>query len=216
MGDMKYWTTKEFKTVKDNLHLTDREIGLLIGRETSKVKAFRDRYRMLKSPEQQHFQKGMKPWNKGIKYDGGCKDTRFKPGQLPPNTKHDGCITIRYGNSRPYYYIRLAMSKWKLLHRHIWEQQKGEIPKGYIIIFKDKNSLNCDINNLMCISRREHVKMNANRKKAGKSLRLNWEYCRRKEELGIRTTRHHQIKRYDDQPINWQSGISQPAHALAQ
>ncbi len=203
------------RIVKANLHLTDSEIGKLLGTTAEKVTAFRHRHRMLK-PNNYQFQKGMIPWNKGVSYDAGGKDTRFKKGQMPVTTKYDGCISLRHDDHRPYYYIRLALKKWKPLHRHIWEQHHGPIPAGHIIIFKDKNTMNCHIDNLRCITRQQHIKRNHNRAKASQSLRLNWEYCRRKEEAGIRTTRHHQIKRYDGKPINWQSGINRSKHAISQ
>jgi hypothetical protein len=43
----------------------------------------------------------------------------------------------------------------------IWEQTHGRpIPKGKIVAFKDSNPLNCDIDNLMLISRHELLIMN--------------------------------------------------------
>jgi len=41
------------------------------------------------------------------------------------------------------------------LHRHEWEQTYGPIPKGFNIVFKDGNSLNCDIDNLQMVTNDE-------------------------------------------------------------
>ena len=48
---------------------------------------------------------------------------------------------------------------WKPYHRHIWEQHNGPIPEGMIVTFKDQNPMNCDIENLMLVTRGEHCTM---------------------------------------------------------
>jgi len=42
------------------------------------------------------------------------------------------------------------------LHRVIWEQEHGEIPKDHVIHHIDGNSLNNNIENLECVSIIEH------------------------------------------------------------
>src|SRR3990167_6026162 len=53
--------------------------------------------------------------------------------------------------------------KWKeppfALHRQIWIDNFGTIPKGNIIHHKDDNSLNNKIQNLVCITIKEHNKI---------------------------------------------------------
>ncbi len=46
----------------------------------------------------------------------------------------------------------------KHVHRLVWEQHHGKIPKGYIIHHKDENKLNWNIDNLEMISRKEHIR----------------------------------------------------------
>jgi hypothetical protein len=41
------------------------------------------------------------------------------------------------------------------LQRFIWEREFGPIPKGYNIIFKDRNPLNCNLDNLDLVSNSE-------------------------------------------------------------
>lgn len=110
------------------------------------------------------FQKGSKPWNKGTKGATKSNKTSFKKGDMPANTKPVGTIALRTNTGKQnekYYYIKVANpNKWELLHRHIWEKEKGEIPKGYLVIFKDNDSLNVDISNLCLIKRSELVRLN--------------------------------------------------------
>ena len=51
-------------------------------------------------------------------------------------------------------------NRWKLKHRYIWEKENGKIPKGMLLIFKDNNKLNIDLDNLMLISRAENAVIN--------------------------------------------------------
>lgn len=89
------------------------------------------------------------------------KETRFKKGSFPRNTKYDGFISARKDKSgRVYQYIRLANRKWQLLHQFIWIQAHGPIPEKHIVVFKDKNSLNCQIDNLELITLEENMLRN--------------------------------------------------------
>jgi len=99
------------------------------------------------------------------------KGTWFKAGHLPSNTKHDGCISVRKDTSgRGYKYIRLAKGKWVLYHRHLWKQHHGSIPKGMCIVFRDGDSLNCTIENLEMISRKENRNRNCKNGTAAERL----------------------------------------------
>lgn len=90
------------------------------------------------------------------------KLSRFKKGQAPHNTKHDGAISWRKDNTKAggYYYIRISKGKWELLHRHLWEQVRGQIPKGMNVQFIDGNSRNCTIENLELVSKGENMQRN--------------------------------------------------------
>jgi hypothetical protein len=106
-----------------------------------------------------HFEKGQESWNKGMQglHLGGEKGW-FKKGAVPLNYKKVGSERV---NKDGYVEIKVKdPNKWKLKHRVIWEQSIGPIPKGKIIIFKDNNPLNCDIENLMMIERCQSMVMN--------------------------------------------------------
>jgi hypothetical protein len=114
------------------------------------------------------FSKGHAPANKGKKWDEfmsseGAENslkTTFQNGHLPHNTKADGQISIRNDEGRQYKYIRISKGKWTPLHIYLWEKENGTVPAGMIVVFKDKNSMNCDLSNLEIITREENMSRN--------------------------------------------------------
>lgn len=116
--------------------------------------------------------KGDIPFNKGKKQTdymtseaiSNSKNTRFKKGHKPHNTnpKGNGAIVIRRDTSgRDYKYIRIRKGVWELYHRILWEKEKGKIPDGYIVVFKDNNPLNTNIENLELITKAENMYRNS-------------------------------------------------------
>lgn len=108
------------------------------------------------------FRKGITPPNKGKKVPEHIKrksaQTWFQKGQLPHNTKADGHVSVRRdADGREYYWIRLALGKWKHLHRHLWEQAHGAVPDGHVVTFKDGNQKHCVLENLECITEAERL-----------------------------------------------------------
>ena len=111
------------------------------------------------------FKPGHTPHNKGKQISAEIYEkvapTMFKKGNKPHNTKPNGTINIRADKSgRLYQYIKIKDSQWELLQRHVWTQANGEIPPGSVVIFLDGNYLNCELNNLQVISRRENMARN--------------------------------------------------------
>lgn len=112
------------------------------------------------------FKKGQVPFNKGWKgvCAKGCEKTWFKDGHLPHNTKPIGYERITRDG---YVEVKVAMrpsrkdcnDNFILKHRLIWEQANGPIPKGHIVIFKDGNKQNFDLDNLALITREEHLQL---------------------------------------------------------
>ena len=106
------------------------------------------------------FSKGHIPANKGIKgviYEG-CKKTWFKKGQEPINYRPVGSERT---NVEGYIEIKVAdPNKWRLKHQVIWEEHNGKIPKGYSVLFADKDRTNLNIDNLVLVSRAQLLKMN--------------------------------------------------------
>lgn len=111
------------------------------------------------------FKPGHVSHNKGVAMDPAvyekAKKTFFKKGNLPHNTLHDGAITIRKDRRGiPHKFIRIKLGVWKHLSRHNWEQEHGVIPRSHMIIFKDGDTLNCDISNLRMISKADNAMRN--------------------------------------------------------
>lgn len=117
------------------------------------------------------FKKGAIPFNKGKKWKeymsaSGQKaalKTTYKKNNLPHNTKHDGYISIRKDlkSNRKYLYIRISLSKWMLYHRYLYIKKYGNIPNNSIVIFKDGNTLNFKLSNLLLLTKSENMKRNS-------------------------------------------------------
>lgn len=111
------------------------------------------------------FKKGQAAWNAGLSLPNKPNSGQFVKGNLPGNTMYDGAIVFRKRKKRinqDYYFIRVAQGKWKMYHVYLWEQAHGPLPKGCIVRFKDKNHLNCTLENLEMIDRRKHMDLNRN------------------------------------------------------
>ena len=60
-----------------------------------------------------------------------------------------------------YIYIKIPGARKAIpKHRYLWEQAHGTIPKGYNIIFKNGNTLDCCLENLACVSNEELMQNN--------------------------------------------------------
>ncbi|HJA89550.1 MAG TPA: HNH endonuclease [Candidatus Jeotgalibaca merdavium] len=58
------------------------------------------------------------------------------------------------------YYLstrKIGVSRLRL-HVYVWEKHNGDIPKGYEIHHKDENKNNNEIENLACLSKKEHLR----------------------------------------------------------
>nr|DAW68994.1 MAG TPA: homing endonuclease [Caudoviricetes sp.] len=111
------------------------------------------------------FEKGHIPNSKGQKMSKEqyekCKPTMFKKGHIPKNHREIGSERITKDG-----YIEVKIEDpdvWGLKHRLIYEEHYGEIPAGYSVIFGDGDKLNCNIDNLILVSRSELLIMNRNK-----------------------------------------------------
>ena len=174
---IKRYPNEDTKVIASDLKVSIEVIYRIASRfNIKKSKEYLDNWklsgrgRMIEAGKAHRFTKGHMSWNK----DKSPKDymdaesyekiakTQFKKGGLPPNTKHDGAITLRHDKSgSSYYYIRIAKAKWQLLHQKIYQDAYGPIPKNHIIAFKDRNSLNVTLDNLECITRVENMHRNS-------------------------------------------------------
>lgn len=167
---MRKFTPEEDNFIRDNyLILPLKRISKMLGRSESSA---RQRLHLLgltvpkeiaqKFKKQSQYQPGRTPENKGKKQSEfmsqegieRTKSTRFKTGHEPHNTKFDGHERI---SKDGYIEIRVKKGKYALKHRWMWEQKHGKIPPGHIVIFKDADRMNIQLDNLELISRDENA-----------------------------------------------------------
>ena len=186
----KYWSAKEDQFLENHINkMTNEEIGLALNRTILSISNRIAALKLKRKPEVtkaqkavNHFKKGHKTWNKGMKGLRLSPHSEFKKGNLPHNAKEDGEITIHTDKcGAKYKLIRLSLGVWQPYHRYVWEQAHGPIPKSTIITFKNKDTLDCRLENLKLISRADNLRRNANREKAAKSLQEQWDSGRRYE-----------------------------------
>jgi hypothetical protein len=88
--------------------------------------------------------------------------TQFKKGARPRNYLPIG--TLRF-DSDGYPRRKIAdgiggfgnPKVWEFVHRRVWEDAKGAIPKGYRLWWKDGDKSNNALNNLELLSGPEHM-----------------------------------------------------------
>lgn len=172
----KYYPKGMYEFVRDNSWgVSSRDMAAMVNEKfgtnltASGMKQFRQRHG-IKSGVTGWYQTGRSPGNKGKKQSEYCspeaiersRATQFKKGDVPYNYLPIGSIVL---NSQGYKLIKVQnegpqRQRWRFLHRVVWEEHNGPIPDGMIVLFKDSNRLNCDISNLLLVSRAEHTTMN--------------------------------------------------------
>lgn len=165
-------TEQEKAFIRENyLTLTQGEIARALNVARHTIKNFARYNRLHKGPsEAGQFKKGHVSWNTG-KYVRVSQKSEFKKGNLPANTKHDGCISIRTDKrGMPYKWIRIAKGEWIYYSRYVYEQQIGPIPDGHLVSFKDGDTLNCHPDNLFLLSKKDNARRNHNKEKATKQF----------------------------------------------
>lgn len=134
-----------------------RNLGLKKSAEYEEKRRLQDIENIRKNTTKR-FQKGNKPWNKGIKGSIPNNATSFKKGNLPHNTRNEGETRL---NKEGYVLVKVSHRKWIRKHRLIWEKAHGEIPKGYVIRIKDGNKENFSLENMELITFAENMRLNS-------------------------------------------------------
>ena len=136
-----------------------------------RMKVFRAKYH-IRSGLTGWYQKGHAPGNKGKKLEEYVRDperledirqrisaTQFPKGHRPANELPVGTITL----SPDGYLLRKKQmqgsqwERWEFLHRAVWEEHNGPIPEGMVVTFRDGDKQNCDISNMMLVSKGENA-----------------------------------------------------------
>jgi len=116
----------------------------------------------LKSGVNTAFASGHEPFNKGkTKTWAGGESTQFKKGNKPHNYVPVGSERV---NGDDYVDVKIAdPNHWRGKHLLVWEEHHGRtVPKGYVVIFGDRNRRNFDHDNLILVSRAQLAIMNKN------------------------------------------------------
>lgn len=104
------------------------------------------------------FKSGDTPWNLGVTGYMGANATSFKKGQTPKNHRPVGSERITKDG---YIEIKIAEPNvWQLKHIVEWQKVNGKLPKSHCIRFLDNDRANCHIDNLYCIHRGVHARVN--------------------------------------------------------
>lgn len=168
---MRTWTKEEEEFIRSNYgEMTAAAIGIHLGVSRSCVKN-RINKLGIKLPEEirqrncsiGQYNKGRAPQNKGKKMTEEMKEkyrhTFFKKGHKPHNHLPVGSILV---NSLGYLVQKIEEpNKWDFVHRMVWVQLNGEIPKGYNIQFKDRNRMNVDPSNLYILRKSDNMRQNS-------------------------------------------------------
>ena len=123
------------------------------------IRSFTRNHR-IRSGRSGRFEKGSISWNKGKSYQPGGKsnETQFKKGHRPENTTYegherlskDGYVLVSVNQRNPHTGFH---RHYVLKHRYIWEKTNGPIPEDMCLKFVDGNRQNCDLRNMVLISR---------------------------------------------------------------
>jgi predicted transcriptional regulator len=114
------------------------------------------------------FLPGHIPANKGLRRPGYApgrmRETQFKRGQRPHTWLPVGTVKANADG-----YLRRKISdlsnngsgandkNWEFVHRRVWEDVHGPVPKGHRIWWRDGNHENCALGNLELLSDQEHM-----------------------------------------------------------
>ena len=108
------------------------------------------------------FEKGHRPTNAPPK--GTCPEWiapyKYRKGQDNGKSCNPGTERVTQEG-----YIEVKVDKkrmWRMKHVLVWEKAHGKVPDGYMVIFKDNDRSNCNLDNLMIISKSVNAVMNRN------------------------------------------------------
>lgn len=117
------------------------------------------------------FRPGHVPANKGLRRPGWgpgrMRETQFKPGTRsgiavelyrPIGTERvskDGYLERKINDDFP------LQRRWRAVHLLLWEAARGPVPAGHVIAFRNRDKRDVRIENLECITLRDHMLRNS-------------------------------------------------------
>ncbi|MCA1857418.1 HNH endonuclease [Massilia oculi] len=155
----------------DSVYRKANSLGLKKTAEFVAAQSARQLNRPDHPARESRFQKGLVPWNKGVKGVAGvqeaCRATHFRPGQQPHNTlpigstKFDksGVLLQKVSNAPGN-----GSKRWRAVHELVWVRENGPVPPRHIVVFKPGMKTNVleeiTIDRVECISLAENMKRN--------------------------------------------------------
>jgi hypothetical protein len=127
------------------------------------------------------FVKGQTPPNKGLRRPGWgpgrMKATQFKKGAMTGRAQalyqpigservsKDGYLERKTHDALPPDISkdeanRLRQRRWCAVHRIVWEEAHGPLPKGHLVAFKNGDKRDIRVDNLELVSRRDWMMRN--------------------------------------------------------
>lgn len=134
------------------------------------------------------YKAGDTSWNKGkkglIPITDAMRSSMFRKGHTPLNTKFDGCVVVRPDKRGvPQKFIRVSAKRWESLARWNYRHHIGPISKGKVIRFRDGDSLNCEPENLECITNTLNMLLNSKRGYSRPVAEVKEVICHIKKEI---------------------------------
>lgn len=158
------YTLEQIEFIKNNVNNRVKDLTLLFN---EKFNSNLKEYQIASIKSKYNLKSGIKtPVNKGKKQEEymtkeqieKCKKTQFKKGHSL-NEKPIGTEKIKNG----FVYIKIAPKTWKPKHFWVWEQTHEKIKENQCLMFLDGNKLNCSLENLKLISKKEMLILNLNK-----------------------------------------------------
>jgi HNH endonuclease len=111
------------------------------------------------------FTKGHASWNKGTHWKAGGRspETQFKPGARPHTWRPIGSERVNDDGIRQRKISDTGYPPrdWKSIHVLIWEAANGPVPRGHIVVFKDRNREHLVLENFELVTRQELMRRNS-------------------------------------------------------
>lgn len=160
---LEYWTDEQIQYLKDNYQTKgDTEIARHFNTIYNKAKGWskkhiekKRRYLNLQRTKAEKQNIYYRNYELGY-YDEAHKKRNITTGVAPE-------LEIRTWKSNNNRKVKVIKVGDRFIHYapYLWQQHHGEIPPNHMIIFKDKNSENCVIENLEMITMKENAKRNS-------------------------------------------------------
>jgi hypothetical protein len=183
----KFWTDRElWRLIAFYPDMTAGELARRLGRTTTSLNAMAGNFGLEKTAEHlssiphrtgmvaagvpHRYPKGHVPANKGLRRPGysrgRMRETMFRKGHFPANRDPDfyvlGALRV---NTDGYIDMRISFDKggmgWRGLHRILWQDAHGPIPKGFKLRFKNGDKLDVELANLELISNADAMRRNS-------------------------------------------------------